>query len=161
MRSMTEALDADGYALAAPPVAATELRCVAVTLDAGPMIGAGTRNLLSFDWCQTLVARLRDSAIRDAIGDCDTAVQCTLFDKSPRHNWLVAPHQDLSIPVASRVQHSELRNWTRKEGQHFVQPPDALLRSLVAVRLHIDDCGVDNGPLRVVPGSHRNGRIPD
>jgi ectoine hydroxylase-related dioxygenase (phytanoyl-CoA dioxygenase family) len=160
MGSLQATLDADGYALTAPLIDAFELQSLKVALDASRFAGAGTRSLLVFDWCRTLVARLRKSAIREAIGDSNPAVQCTLFDKTPRHNWLVAPHQDLSIPVASRVQHSELRNWTEKEGQHFVQPPDALLRSLVAVRLHIDDCGVDNGPLRVVPGSHKRGRIP-
>jgi len=29
------------------------------------------------------------------------------------------------------------------------------------VRLHLDDCGVENGPLRVVPGSHCVGRLSD
>jgi ectoine hydroxylase-related dioxygenase (phytanoyl-CoA dioxygenase family) len=40
-----------------------------------------------------------------------------------------------------------------------VQPPDGVLQQLLAVRVHIDDCGVENGPLRVVPGSHVHGRI--
>ena len=30
---------------------------------------------------------------------------------------------------------------------------------LVALRLHIDDCGVEDGALKVVPGSHREGRL--
>jgi ectoine hydroxylase-related dioxygenase (phytanoyl-CoA dioxygenase family) len=36
----------------------------------------------------------------------------------------------------------------------------AVLEDLIAVRVHLDDSGPDNGPLRVVPGSHRLGRIP-
>jgi ectoine hydroxylase-related dioxygenase (phytanoyl-CoA dioxygenase family) len=28
---------------------------------------------------------------------------------------------------------------------------------MVTVRLHLDDCGADNGPLRVIPGSHAQG----
>ena len=31
--------------------------------------------------------------------------------------------------------------------------------SMLVVRLHLDDCGEDNGPLRVLPGSHRLGRL--
>jgi ectoine hydroxylase-related dioxygenase (phytanoyl-CoA dioxygenase family) len=27
--------------------------------------------------------------------------------------------------------------------------------------LHIDDCNADNGPLRVIVGSHREGKIPE
>jgi ectoine hydroxylase-related dioxygenase (phytanoyl-CoA dioxygenase family) len=42
----------------------------------------------------------------------------------------------------------------------FVQPPPSVLEHLVAVRLHIDDSSAENGPLRVVPGSHRSGRLP-
>jgi len=41
----------------------------------------------------------------------------------------------------------------------FVQPPAPVLESLVAVRAHLDDSGPDSGPLRVVPGSHRHGRL--
>jgi ectoine hydroxylase-related dioxygenase (phytanoyl-CoA dioxygenase family) len=35
----------------------------------------------------------------------------------------------------------------------------AVLDLLVAVRVHLDDCGSASGPLRVVPGSHRHGRL--
>jgi ectoine hydroxylase-related dioxygenase (phytanoyl-CoA dioxygenase family) len=41
----------------------------------------------------------------------------------------------------------------------FVQPPATVLESVVAVRLHLDDSMPSNGPLRVVPGSHRRGRL--
>jgi ectoine hydroxylase-related dioxygenase (phytanoyl-CoA dioxygenase family) len=30
---------------------------------------------------------------------------------------------------------------------------------MITLRLHPDDCGPDNGPLRVIPGSHREGRV--
>jgi len=30
---------------------------------------------------------------------------------------------------------------------------------ILAIRLHLDERGLDNGPLRVVPGSHRQGRL--
>jgi ectoine hydroxylase-related dioxygenase (phytanoyl-CoA dioxygenase family) len=43
-----------------------------------------------------------------------------------------------------------------------VIPPREILEQMLALRLHIDDCGPDNGPLRVLPGSHRHGRLaPD
>jgi ectoine hydroxylase-related dioxygenase (phytanoyl-CoA dioxygenase family) len=34
-----------------------------------------------------------------------------------------------------------------------------VLRQLLAARVHLDDCGVDDGPLRVVPGSHLRGTL--
>jgi ectoine hydroxylase-related dioxygenase (phytanoyl-CoA dioxygenase family) len=48
-----------------------------------------------------------------------------------------------------------------KEGVLQVQPPAAVLEQLVAVRLHLDDCGPQDGPLRVLPGSHTAGVRPE
>jgi energy-coupling factor transporter ATP-binding protein EcfA2 len=87
------------------------------------------------------------------------AVQCTLFAKTSESNWLVSLHQDLSIPVAERVESPGCSGWCQKQGDTFVQPPISVLESLVAVRLHLDDCDERNGALRVVPGSHRLGRL--
>jgi ectoine hydroxylase-related dioxygenase (phytanoyl-CoA dioxygenase family) len=36
-----------------------------------------------------------------------------------------------------------------------------VLQQMLAVRVHLDDCGVEDGPLRVVPGSHTRGIIAD
>ena len=52
-----------------------------------------------------------------------------------------------------------LRGWSQKEGALFVQAPVELLAQLVAVRVHLDACGADDGPLRVLPGSHRLGLV--
>lgn len=86
-------------------------------------------------------------------------MQCALFSKSPEANWLAALHQDLSIPVSARVSSPECAGWSEKEGEIFVQPPLAVLESLLAVRVHLDPCPSDAGALRVVPGSHRSGRL--
>jgi ectoine hydroxylase-related dioxygenase (phytanoyl-CoA dioxygenase family) len=32
---------------------------------------------------------------------------------------------------------------------------------MLAVRIHLDDCSADNGPLRVIPGSHKHGFLSD
>src|SRR5580692_11614903 len=112
--------------------------------------GAGSRRLLDEVWCAHLAGALRGNAV---------AVQCTLFDKLPTKNWLVALHQDLSIPVRDRVDCPECSGWSEKEGQLYVQPPVSVLEQLVAVRIHIDDCPAENGALRVVPHSHLEGRI--
>ena len=42
-----------------------------------------------------------------------------------------------------------------------MQPPAEVLAGMLAVRIHLDDCGIDNGPLRVLPGSHRFGWLDD
>ena len=71
----------------------------------------------------------------------------------------VVRHQDLSIPVAERVDCLECHEWSQKKGELFVQPPTSVLEEMVAVRLHLEDCDERNGALRVVPGSHRFGRL--
>lgn len=123
----------------------------------------GRRHLLGEAWCADLASRLRLHPEVAALVPADhVAVQCTCFGKSTATNWLVAIHQDLGIPVRSRIDRPELSGWSTKEGILHVQPPVELLRQLVAIRLHLDACGEDDGPLRVVPGSHRLGRIgPD
>jgi ectoine hydroxylase-related dioxygenase (phytanoyl-CoA dioxygenase family) len=32
---------------------------------------------------------------------------------------------------------------------------------MVSIRIHLDDCPEENGALKVVPGSHRAGKIPE
>ena len=54
-------------------------------------------------------------------------VQCTLFVKSKESNWLVSLHQDLSIPVAERIDSPGFQGWSEKEGELFVQPPVSVL----------------------------------
>jgi hypothetical protein len=122
--------------------------------------GAGSRRLLDEAWCTHLCGALRgDARIRSLLPRNAVAVQCTLFDKSPTMNWLVALHQDLSIPVKSLLDSPECSGWSEKEGQLYVQPPVSVLERLVAVRLHIDDCPVESGALRVVSRSHSEGRV--
>lgn len=122
---------------------------------------AGARDLLSQHWCAELVApirhRLHAAGVLAAEG---VAVQCTLFRKTDACNWKVPYHQDLSIPVARRVDDPALSGWSSKPDGLYVQPPEALLSDLLAARLHLDACGEDDGPLRIVPGSHRAGRLP-
>jgi ectoine hydroxylase-related dioxygenase (phytanoyl-CoA dioxygenase family) len=49
--------------------------------------------------------------------------------------------------------------WTIKEGIVHVQPTADILSRILAIRLHLDESGADNGPLRVIPSSHKHGRL--
>jgi ectoine hydroxylase-related dioxygenase (phytanoyl-CoA dioxygenase family) len=40
------------------------------------------------------------------------------------------------------------------------QAPVSLLREMATLRIHLDDSPAENGALRVVPASHRLGKIP-
>jgi ectoine hydroxylase-related dioxygenase (phytanoyl-CoA dioxygenase family) len=87
------------------------------------------------------------------------SVRAILFDKVVGANWKIPWHQDITIPVVERIETDGYRPWSTKDGSPHVQAPSRVLQNMVAIRLHLDDCGSDNGPVRVVPGSHRLGRI--
>ena len=87
------------------------------------------------------------------------AVRAILFDKTAAANWKVVWHQDLTIAVRERVVTAGFGPWSVKEGVMHVQPPIEVLERMLAVRVHLDDCGPDNGPVRVLPRSHRVGRL--
>lgn len=154
------AFTTQGFALVPQVLTAAECESVGSRLAGVSADSAGTRCLLSRPWCQTLSETLRGNPSVARLIPADfAAVQCTYFEKSMSRNWLVPVHQDLSIPVAAHVEHAGLSGWSEKEGSLYVQPPVELLEQLVAVRVHIDACSADDGPLRVVPGSHLRGKI--
>lgn len=153
-------LDADGFALVPGLLSEAECDGVAQSLSSAESRGVGSRRLLQEDWCADLAHQvMTHPEIRRSLPVNARAVQCTFFEKSAGKNWLVPIHQDLSIPVARRVSHAALSGWSEKEGVTFVQPPDTVLRQLLAVRVHIDRCAEEDGPLRLVPGSHALGRV--
>lgn len=160
MANTSRDFDTRGFALIRGLLTAQQCQALADRVSTGEPAGAGSRALLHDESCEELARRLkRDPVVAGHLPHGAVAVQCTLFDKSAARNWLVAWHQDLSIPVRERVGHSECGGWTEKENMLFVQPPVAVLQTLVAVRVHLDECGPGNGPLRVVPGSHQRGKL--
>lgn len=88
-------------------------------------------------------------------------VRCILFDKVPGTNWKVPWHQDLAIAVQAKVEIDGYHPWSVKDGVLHVQPPAEILEKMLAIRIHLDDCGELNGPLRVLPGTHLLGKIPE
>ena len=156
----THRFDNDGYAVL--PGILTNDMCEEISsmLTLLGDKGIGARGLLNMPWCARLAQLLRHHPTIAASLPCDAvAVQCTYFEKSKDQNWLVPIHQDLSIPVKRKVDEPALTGWSEKEGSIFVHAPQLILRDLVAVRLHVDECGENDGPLRIVPGSHRVGRL--
>lgn len=122
---------------------------------------AGIRNLL--DHAAAAGAMARHPAVR-AIPECMLGATCfvaraILFDKTPDCNWKVPWHQDLTIAVRERRDTPGFGPWSVKEGVHHVQPPAEVLQRMVTIRVHLDECSADNGPVRVIPGSHRHGTL--
>jgi hypothetical protein len=160
MQNVTATFEASGFAVAPQVLSDAQCAELEARVNALDLHGAGMRELLSFDWAQRFAGQLRDlPALTALLADSCTAIQCSYFAKLPSRSWLVALHQDLSIPVAERAADAPCTAWSEKEGTWFCHPPADLLAQLVAIRVHLDDSTEANGPLRVVPGSHRFGRI--
>lgn len=121
---------------------------------------AGIRGVLARPPVRALADALAGLA-GSVLGGPAFPYRATLFDKSARANWLVSWHQDAALPILARLDAPGWGPWTTKAGVlHAIAPAEALKR-VVALRIHLDDSTVDNGPLRVIPRSHRNGVLAD
>jgi ectoine hydroxylase-related dioxygenase (phytanoyl-CoA dioxygenase family) len=102
------------------------------------------------------------SIVEENLAKSAFPVRATLFDKTAGANWLVPWHQDLTICVIARIDVPGYGPWTMKAGVCHVQPPVSILDDMLSVRIHLDDCDEANGALRILPGTHRLGRLmPD
>lgn len=115
------------------------------------------RNLLDDQTVRAVAENPRVRAVVEAVLSADAfAVRAILFDKTPDANWTVPWHQDRSIAVRARADVEGFGPWSEKAGVVHVQPPIRVLQSMITVRIHLDTCGADNGPLRVVAGTQNS-----
>jgi hypothetical protein len=154
------AVDRDGFAVIGRCFESTvldELHALLPTTGAR----AGLRNILIGQPAIRSLARATSirAAAETILGPDCFAVRGLLFDKTPDANWKVAWHQDLTITVRHRRNVDGFSAWSIKNGVLHVQPPTSILERMLAIRIHLDDCREENGPLRVLPGSHRHGRL--
>ena len=118
------------------------------------------RNLLSIPSIRHLATTKQVREVIEAVLGCKCfAVRGIFFNKTQAANWKVAWHQDLTISVRERRDANGFRSWTVKSGVLHVQPPADVMGDMLAIRLHLDESGPDNGPLRVIAGSHKQGRL--
>jgi len=165
MTSLAEKLQIDGYALLTQVVDAESLS--AATDDLAQLMTRGHRRLAGLRNILKLSAVVRDLArspsftelVEPILGKDAKVVRGLYFDKRAEANWKVAWHQDLSIAVKERSEIAGYGPWSVKAGITHVQPPAALLEQMLTLRLHLDDTDETNGALRVLPGTHRLGRL--
>jgi len=150
----------NGFAIVEDLIPPSECDSLAARVNKIGQRSVGSRCLLNFGWCRDVGDRLR-AQLTNHFGSIQRSVivQCTYFHKTVAKNWFVTWHQDRSIPVGSHVESNELTGWSRKEGMTFVHAPDCILSEMFAVRLHLDDSTLQNGPLRVLSGSHCEGTL--
>lgn len=145
-----------------PPEAVENLRSAISSIPEGDEVRRrssvyGVRNLLEVsDEVRRLAASpsIRD-LVTPVLGRECFAVRATFFDKVPDANWNLRWHQDGVISVREKVPTPGYRAWSNKAGTLQVRPPENVLKEMLAIRVHLDDCPRTNGALRVLVGSHR------
>ena len=151
----------DGAQLHAGAIPPDELARMQIAADAIANDKAGVR--IFGGPLADMIANARGALHRvavDSLGTMPRPVRAILFDKTANANWSVGWHQDRTIALRERRDVVGFGPWSVKDGVPHVEPPIAVTAAMVTLRAHLDDCGEDNAPLQVVPGSHRLGRVP-
>lgn len=149
-------VEQDGFAVVPSCLNEEVIQSLAAHLSEGSY---ARRNLLALPIVQGVAASAAVRNLAEAVlGKC-FAVKGTFFNKTEESNWKVAWHQDLTIMIRERDEVAGFGPWTVKEGIVHVQPTEDVLSRILAIRLHLDASEPENGPLRVVPGSHKHGRL--
>jgi ectoine hydroxylase-related dioxygenase (phytanoyl-CoA dioxygenase family) len=163
-------LERDGYVIIADCIESEAIDALRAELEGTHADGVvkqrsgrayGIRNLLNVMPSAREMANsapLR-SLVEAALGREARVVRGIYFDKHRDANWKVAWHQDLTIAVRRKVEAAGYGPWSLKAGIAHVQPPVDILENMLALRLHLDDTCEANGALRVIPGSHKHGRL--
>jgi len=99
------------------------------------------------------------SIVEPVLGANARVVRGVYFDKHRDANWKVAWHQDLTIAVREMMNVAGYGPWSMKAGIPHVQPPVPVLQNMLTVRVHLDHTDEVNGALRVLPGTHKCGRL--
>lgn len=118
----------------------------------------GARNLLELwpavadVWKRSPLSEFLKATLGSGFG----LVRVLYFDKPPEQSWALPWHQDRAIAVQNnRLPGEHFCKPTFKAGVPHVDAPVWLLENMLTLRLHLDDMTETNGPLKVLPGSHR------
>jgi ectoine hydroxylase-related dioxygenase (phytanoyl-CoA dioxygenase family) len=157
-RDTAPTFDRDGFAVVNDVLASSAIDTLCDQLaDAGH----GVRNL--FDRVPQTRILVTEPAIAarvaSILGEDAFAVRAILFDKLEGKNWHVGWHQDQAIAINKQVEAKGFGPTSVKHGVPHTRASAEVLQRMLAVRVHLDDCDADNGPLRCVPTSHTLGRL--
>lgn len=161
----------DGYAVLPQVLSLCDVEALRAAIERIPAGEAvrkkksvyGVRNLLetSDEICRLATRPEIWRFVTPVLGETAFACRAIFFNKTHDANWVLGWHQDSVISVAEKIDTPGFLAWGQKAGVWQVQPPPEILARMLALRIHLDDCGNDNGALRVLPGSHRHGWVED
>lgn len=100
--------------------------------------------------------------LADLLGAGARPVRALLMGKQAETgNWAIAFHQDTTLALKEPRDVPGFGPWVNKAHFYHAQAPASVMAGMLATRLHLDDCGEGQGPLKVLPGSHLGGRLGD
>lgn len=154
----------DGFAIFSNVIRADELEELLATLASKTTSRsrAGIRHLMRNEHVCLLAHDRRLVTIAESeLGREAFPFRATLFDKSSDANWLVAWHQDTALPLRAKNEAVGWGPWSIKDGIHYAHAPASALEQVLALRVHLDDSTTENGPLRILAGTHIRGVLSD
>ena len=104
--------------------------------------------------------RLSD-IVRTVHGGSGWPVRGLFLERAPQKPWTFGWHQNKHVAVREKLEVPGYTNWEVKDGYAHCQPPDVVLNGMLTLRISIDNNDAENGPLRVVPGSHTRGILSE
>ena len=149
-----------GYARVQQVLADNEMSTLSSVLAEVPS-NAGGKRWAGRDLASLLQSLPMHSLVREisALLPDSVVLRIVAFKKDAGANWFVPAHQDRSIPIPSATLPPGFSRATRKGDGWQAEAPIEVLQAMRNVRVFIDNATEDDGPLEVIPGSHRLGRI--
>ena len=106
-------------------------------------------------WRQSVLLEL----LQEVLGPQAGLVRVLFFDKPSDRSWNLPWHKDMTVAVKDNsIPTSLFCKPTNKAGVDHFEAPTEILEQMLTLRLHLDRVTNQNGPLRVIPGSHSNGK---
>jgi hypothetical protein len=168
-----DALSRDGFVIAPAAFAPSEVDAIVADLDrrlhadtdsairnpTGTLTAA--RNVLAL-WPGVADLARRPplhAMLVEALGPYAGLVRVLFFDKPPDQTWALPWHKDLTVAVREhRPAGTRFGKPTFKAGVPHAEAPLELLEAMLTLRIHLDAVTDENGPMKVVPCSHRTGK---
>ena len=163
---MLKQLEQIGFAVVPEVISATTSDNLIDAIETALIENGGNHAMRNLEKNVPAVGELAESQsilclAQSVLGENAFLVRSLFFDKTPDANWKVAWHQDITIAVHAKIEVPGFTAWSMKDGVMHVQPPASVLERMLTIRVHLDQCDMENGPLQILPGSHKTGKLTE
>ena len=154
--------DLDGFGFVLGDIELSEEQCdyIATSLPSVAEQRGGVRGLLSHPTVLQLIRhRQLGQFLWSLTGRELVAVAARLLDSAGSSETVPQWHQDRLVAVRERLDVRGYGPWSTRVGVSHVEPPSSVLDQMVVVQVCLDHSVDDGHALRLLPGSHRAGKL--